>query len=86
MDPITITVSVISAVAGILTTYKTGRKFYREWKAKKKAKKAAEAEVEDSLEVGPMQIDNHCTQLSRRHGRPFEQGDGTCFGHFKVGM
>lgn len=77
MDPVTITVSVISAVAGILTTYKTGRELYKKWRAKKKAKKPAEEEVENSLAVSSSQIDNRCTQLSRKHGPAFERGDGT---------
>jgi hypothetical protein len=76
MDPITITVSVIAAVAGLLTTYKTGREFYQKYRAKKKARKVAEAEVEDSLEVGSTEIDKYCTQLARRHGQAFEYGDG----------
>lgn len=75
MDPITITVSVISAVAGVLKPYKTGREFYKKWRAKR-ARKPAEEEVEDLLVVSPSKINNRCTELSRRHGPTFEQGDG----------
>ncbi|KAH8595953.1 hypothetical protein B0O99DRAFT_671912 [Bisporella sp. PMI_857] len=78
MDPVTISLSVVSAVAGIVATFKTSHDYFRKWRSKKrKWKKPAEEELENSLAIGSTEVDCQHRSLARIHGPGFESGDET---------
>jgi hypothetical protein len=78
MDPVSI-FAIVGATAAVISSFRDGLDMFKAWRKKRKeARLAKVAQVEQSLERNPLEVEREYKQHVNQLGRRFEKGDGEC--------
>jgi len=76
MDPVSI-LAIVGATAAVVSAFRDGLDMFKSWRKKRKeARRVQVAQVEQSLERNPPEVERDYKQYVSQLGPRFERGDG----------